>query len=235
MTGEAQSQHSDVPNALAMEVTEMNTQLTTKTDRPRIIPIDADKHTRCRLGQFEQWLNAQYLAWYSPNLARYRDNLLADGKAPLAVLAHLSTIRARYAAILQDNATRDALYILAGERLPEMRQSDTVVNRVPSEWLFPKANGKAFVDEMGTRIRNAIHPKESHVTVKTSQDKADSEYLRPTFAQASVLMASPGVESLAMSNENESPFNRMPLRRSPNDSAPARCRPPQHTATLASG
>ena len=151
---------------------------------PYIVPVDTDKHAKCRLGQFERWLNAQGLAWYAPNLAQYRDVMLADGKAPSTVSAHLSTVRARYDAVLRDNATRDALYTLADERIAETDQADTPSDR------------KAFVDELITRLQNATDPKASTVTVETLQDKADSEHLRPTSAQALALMASPGVDIL---------------------------------------
>jgi site-specific recombinase XerD len=161
------------------------TALTTGTDLPRIIPVDADKHARCRLGQFERWLNAQGLAWYAPDLASYRDAMLTDGKSPSTVRAHLSTVRARYEAILRDNATRDALYSIAGARIAEMGQADTPSNR------------KVFVDELITRLQDATNPKESQVTVSVFQDRADSEHLRLTSDQASALMSSPGVDTLA--------------------------------------
>jgi hypothetical protein len=103
----------------------MNTNLiTTRSTGPEIVPLDADKHAKSRLGQFERWLNRQGLAWYAPDLAQYRDDMLADGKAPSTVSAHLSTVRARYDAILRDNATRDTLYSLAGERIAEVGQAD---------------------------------------------------------------------------------------------------------------
>lgn len=72
----------------------MDTQLAVQT-RPDvlvvIVPADADKHARSRLGQFARWMDGQALPWHSPDLAAYRDAMLADGKAPSTVSAHLST------------------------------------------------------------------------------------------------------------------------------------------------
>jgi hypothetical protein len=54
-----------------------------------IMPADVDKHARSRLGQFARWMTDQALPWHAPNLAAYRDAMLAGGKAPSTVSAHL--------------------------------------------------------------------------------------------------------------------------------------------------
>lgn len=143
-----------------------------------IIPQNADKHTRSRLRQFVAWMDDRGLLWHQPDLAAYRDAMKDAGKAPATVNAHLSTIRARYRAIVRDNTTRDSLYRLAEQ-----------VTGTPSD-------RKSFVDEILIRVENAIDPQVSQVRVKFSQDRADSAHLRLTKEQAEALMVAPGVNTL---------------------------------------
>jgi site-specific recombinase XerD len=140
-----------------------------------IVPPDADKDSKYRLNKFAAWLASSGTAWYAVDLAVYRNHLLATGYAPSTVSAHLSTVRARYAAILRD---RNRFYGLVA------KQTDDVLER------------KAFVDEIIARLQNAIDPQAAPVKVKTSQDVADAAHLRLTSAQASALMAAPGVRTL---------------------------------------
>jgi hypothetical protein len=105
----------------------------TGNTRDVIVPREADKHARSRLGRFARWMTDQALPWHAPDLARYRDAMLVDGKAPSTVSAHLSTVRARYAALMRDDRRRDDLYTLAGGRLP--RQFD----RCPGRKVHPSA------------------------------------------------------------------------------------------------
>ncbi len=137
-----------------------------------------------RLGLFVDWLDAQGQSWHEPDLAAYRDKMLAR-YTPGSTSAHLSTIRARYREIARDNGTRDYLYTKAGEQLTELGQDDTPANR------------KAFVDEALARLENAIDPKATAVKTETKQDRADFEAVRLTRAQASALIASPGINTLA--------------------------------------
>ncbi len=133
------------------------------------------------LTRFATWLDAQRRPWHQPDLAAYRDYLLERGSAksgPLApsiVGAHLSTVRARYRELARD---RDRLYAIVSQ------QTDDPLLR------------KALVDEMVARIENAIAPETAPVAVKTSQDTPDTAHLRLTAAQASALMAAPGLDSL---------------------------------------
>jgi site-specific recombinase XerD len=158
----------------------MPTELILYSDpRTLLIPPGASKDARYRLGKFANWLTKTGRQWYEPDLAGYRDELL-DTYAPSTVSAHLSTIRARYNEILRDNGTRDALYA----RFPHMG-NDTPANR------------KAYVDEILTRLSNAIDPKASQVKQKTHQDRPDSAHLRLTTEQANRLLSLPGVDTLA--------------------------------------
>ena len=155
-----------------------------------LIPTDADKDSRYRLGLFDRWMQAEKRPWHALDLAAYRDHLLEGGSAqgqplsPRTVVVHLSTIRARYAAILRQPATRNELYTAAGEELARLGQPDGPANR------------KALVDELTTRLQNALDPKAAPVKATVIQDRADDEYLRLTPEQASALIQMPGVDTL---------------------------------------
>jgi site-specific recombinase XerD len=159
----------------------MDKSLAITTDvRKLLVPADADKDTKYRIGKFADWLTANGRQWHDPALPVYRDYLLTL-HSPATVAAHLSTLRANYLRLTHDNSIRQRLFDLAGESLRTMRQEDNPANR------------KAFVDERITRLQNAIDPKQSSVKVTKSQDKADGEHLRLTKEQANALLAAPGV------------------------------------------
>jgi site-specific recombinase XerD len=149
-----------------------------------LVPDDAIKDDKHRLGLFVNWLDTTNQSWSAPDLAAYRDWLLhtysGRGGAPLSptsVRTHLSTIRGRYEAILRGNDLRDKLY--------QFTQTATSA-----------ANKKAFVDEAITRLQNAIHADNAPVEVVTRQDRPDDEHLRLSTAQANALIAAPKVDSL---------------------------------------
>jgi len=158
----------------------MDAQLTLRPDKVTVdlVPPDGDKHTRYRLGKFADWLESEGLQWHRVDLTAYRDHLLADGYAPSTVAAHLSTVRSRYQEILRDSTTREALYELAAQA------TDSPADR------------KAFVDEVITRMENAVDPKAAPVRRKVHQDRPDAGYLRLTAEEASALMTAPGLEDL---------------------------------------
>lgn len=151
--------------------------------RSFLIPEDANKDTRYRLGKFTNWLSVTGKPWYEPGLADYRDELI-DAYAPATVSAHLSTIRARYRQILLDNETRKALYARVAEAISQVKAFDTPASR------------KAYVDEILIRLSNAIDPGKSTVKRKTSQDRPDSAHLRLSTEQANHLISLPGVDTL---------------------------------------
>lgn len=153
-------------------------------NRANIVPPDASGHTKHRLEHFVAWLDTNGNIWFSPDLAAYRDFLMSPGRtversgktvysalSPRSTAAHLSTIRGRYNLMLDDNPTRDRLYALA--------PSDDALER------------KAFVDEILTRLRNAVHPKAAKVKVIKKQDEIDADHLRLTKAQADSLIDAP--------------------------------------------
>jgi site-specific recombinase XerD len=156
----------------------------------RLIPVDAGKNKRHRMAKYVQWLDAQGLPWYKPDLKAYRDFLLSMGSVqgePLqesSVAAHLATIRAHYHRLLRRDEVRDALLTMAGKSLVDLGQEDTPANR------------KAMADELILRIQNAIHPDTAPVEVVTSQDKPDARERRLTPQQANDLMDAPGTDTL---------------------------------------
>ena len=79
---------------------------------------------------------------------------------------------------MRDNGIRDLLFQIAGT------QTDNPVER------------KAIVDEILTRLENAINPDNSPVKVIKSQDTPDAAHLRLTRKQAETLLESPGVDTV---------------------------------------
>ena len=149
-----------------------------------LIPMNADKHARYRLCRFTGWLQEQEQPWHEPDLAAYRDSMLAQEYAPATVSAHLCTVRAQYQRLLRDNSVRDALEIAARSAL-ENAGAD-----------FGPSDVEALVRRKLDRLENATDPVHSHVTVRKSQDVADAGHLRLTTAQANALLAAPGVGTL---------------------------------------
>lgn len=165
----------------------MDIELTTRETTPRaaILPADpTSRDQRHRLTRYARWLDGRGEPWHAVDLAAYRDDLLGNPMRASSAGAHLATVRARYKELLRDGATRDELYTLAGERLAALDQDDTPANR------------KAFVDELVTRIESALDPRAAPVKTVTRQDRPDREQLRLTGAQASALLASPGLATV---------------------------------------
>ena len=148
-----------------------------------LLPADAGKDARSRLKRFSAWLDTTGRPWYSPDLAAYRDALRAAGLSPSSIRAHLATVRGRYTALLKDPAVLDRLEAAAYQACL-------------AEGFEPNpANVQAAVGRLTGRIQNAIHPDAAPVTVITRQDRPDDETIRLTSAQASALLAAPGVAS----------------------------------------
>lgn len=160
----------------------MNTRIAkiTAPARSVIVSAEATGDLKHRLTKFARWMHAQGRPWHKPDLGRYRDDLLTT-LAPRSVTAHLSTVRARYVALLSDPHRRDELYSLAGDRLAEIGQEDNPANRA------------AFVVEIEKRIQHAL---KAPVKVKKIQDRPDSDHLRLSGEQAVMLMKSPGLRTL---------------------------------------
>jgi len=152
--------------------------------RALLIPENAGKDRRSRLGAFADWLQETGRTWHTPDLAAYRDHLLTDHKAS-STAAYLATVRGRYRDLLKEDATRAALFEQAAAVLAHQGQEDTPANRA------------ALVGELEKRLENALDPARSAVVQENKQDKIDQEHgTRLTKEQASALIASPGLDSL---------------------------------------
>jgi site-specific recombinase XerD len=164
----------------------MDTQIVSLNADPAalLIPPDADKDTRSRLGAFAEWLKQRGRPWHEPDLRAYRDDMLAQNYAPATIRAHLSTVRARYRRLLRDNDLRDALEIAIREGLEAQGNP------------YGPADVEALVRRKLDRLENAIDPAASPVTTKTSQDRPDAAHLRMTQKQANALLAAPGLDDL---------------------------------------
>jgi integrase len=136
----------------------------------------AGKDPDSRLSLYCDWQDGEGLRWFEPDLAGWRDALLAEGKAPATVSAYLSTVRGAYRRVMRDNATRSMLYDMA-----------------PAS--ASPADRKAFVDELLVRIQNAVHPDTAPVHRTARQDIADSEHLRLTPMQAEMLLNAPDIDT----------------------------------------
>jgi integrase len=135
------------------------------------------KDVTSRLGLFLAWLAGQGLPWAQPDLAAYRDHLLARGLNPSSAGVHLASIRSRYKRVLASNGVRDDLYALAPAGTPPER-------------------AKAFVDEVLVRLHNALDPAAARVKVVEVRDEADADHVRLTPDEAATLLATPGTRSL---------------------------------------
>ena len=155
-----------------------------------LMPAKPSKDEKSRLGFYINWLAETKRSWYQPDLQAYRDYLLfertrADKKgnckpatlSTQTVLAHLATVRGRYAALTRSNEMRDLLFEL--------------VNPNDSE-----AEQRAMVDEFFIRMMNDVHPAAAPVKLVAKQDTADSEHLRMKPYQVSALIQAPGIANL---------------------------------------
>lgn len=155
-----------------------------------LMPENPNKDQKSRLSFYIDWLAANQLAWYQPDLQAYRDYLLYDrsridkrGQRKLAtlsaqtVVAHLATIRGRYSELTRSNEVRDRLFELTN---PDDTESEQ----------------RALVDEFFVRMTNDVHPATAPVKLVDKQDVADSEHLRLKPWQVSALVQSPGISTL---------------------------------------
>lgn len=153
--------------------------------RAVLIPQNAQGVTRQRLARFAGWLEGRAGSLYAPDLAAWRDDLLAEGVKPSSARAYLATVRSRYRALLRGDDLRAGLYDHAGALLARLGQDDSPANRY------------ALVSEALTRLHNALDPQQAAVKVPVQQDKTDAAQLRLSKEQAEALLSAPGVGTLA--------------------------------------
>lgn len=156
-----------------------------------LMPPNGNKDQVSRMGFFVDWLAEIGAAWYRPDLNAYAQYLMHERTridpqtgepfpallSPITVQSHISTIRARYEALLRDNGLRDWLY-----------------SQTPSD--APPASRKALVDEIIVRLHNSIDPANIDIPTYSVLDEADSDHLRLTPAQVRALVRAPGLGSL---------------------------------------
>ena len=159
-----------------------------------LMPDDPNKDQKSRLGFYIEWLTKNGREWYNPDLRIYRDYLLhervrpdKDGNpraatlAPRTVVAHLATIRARYAQLMLNSEVQDDLIDL-GDLAPPDDDDGQKARQMAEMFLV--------------RLQKDVHPSVAQVKVVESQDVADSEHLRLKPYQVSALVQAPGITSL---------------------------------------
>ena len=159
-----------------------------------LMPDKPNKDQKSRLNFYIDWLTSNGREWYSPDLRAYRDYLLNErvrvGKdgtatpatlAPRTVVAHLATIRARYAELLLNSEVHDDL-IDSGDLAG------------PDDIDGQKA--KDMADLFLVRLQKDVHPATAPVKLIEAQDLADSEHLRLKPWQVSALVQAPGISTL---------------------------------------
>jgi len=169
-----------------MEARALTTTDTRQATLALLMPATPSKDQKSRIRRFARWLDDQEADPLAPDLAAYRDHLLDQDYKNSSVSGYLSTIRARYRDLLTDNELRDDLRERARAALEARGERATA------------ADVKAMVDEAMLRLRNGIDPQRSEVKTEKVQDRIDADYgTRLTKEQASVLIGSPGIDTLA--------------------------------------
>ncbi len=159
-----------------------------------LMPEQPSKDQKSRLRFYIEWLSAAGREWYHPDLRAYRDYLLHErtriGKggqrvsatlAPRTVVAHLATIRARYAELLLSSDVHDDLIDLGG-----LAGEDDVDGR----------RAREMADMFLVRLQKDVHPAAAPVKLVEAQDLADSEHLRLKPWQVGALARAPGISTL---------------------------------------
>jgi len=133
------------------------------------------RNDRYTVGIYVNWMRERNRPFLIPHLAEFRDFLLDDQKLKATTVSkYITCVRKLYERFMRD---RDFLYSL-------LRPDTSFLER------------KAIVDEIVTRIENAIHPDEIRVKLETIQDQADEVGRRLTREQANDLLKQPGLKDL---------------------------------------
>lgn len=147
----------------------MTSALTIRKALPWLDPTrQTGESQRHAMRRYMRWLASSGAQPMPPDLRAYRDAMFEDGLTPSSVSAHLSTVRARYQAMLEDAQFRDYLYAL-----PDVTALDSIADK------------RAAVEEIVDRIALAILPSAAPVSVVDEQDRPDSQQVRLTGEQAS--------------------------------------------------
>ena len=134
----------------------------------------ASKDKRNRLSSYIDWLLKMGGAWYRPDLKAYQEVLIDQrGLSPTSAKAHLSTIRARYRALIKDSSIREHL------RREFPSSSDDTGLQHTIDWIIQD-------------IQTGINPRRTRIEI----EPVNTDYLRLTKEQAEQLIAAPGLDSL---------------------------------------
>lgn len=142
-------------------------------------PHSADKNIVSQVNRYNRWLAQTGQRLYQPDLAMYREHLLAT-LAPSSARAHLSSIRRSYKMLIESVEHRAALITSLQRQFP----ADNF------------ATIKAKADEIELRLTRAIDPQRSQVSTQTIQDEEDGKHIRLTPSQGAALMMQPDVNTL---------------------------------------
>jgi site-specific recombinase XerD len=140
-------------------------------------PGDASRGRRTPLTRYVEWLNRYHHHWTDPDLVAFAEHLAAHHFTPETIYSYVCTVRGQYKTLLHDNRIRDALYAI-----------------MPRDADF--ASRKAMVDEVLTRIENALLSANDRAKPLVRQDRPDGDVLRLTPEQANTLLGLPGVDTL---------------------------------------
>ena len=159
-----------------------------------LMPDHPNKDQQSRIQRFIDWLDMMNLAWHSiPSLQPYCYYLQREGKirgdemaglAPATINAHLSTIRSRYRALVNDMGIRSQLMEATRKAAAQSDQVQTF------------ADIKGVVDEIYLRLERGIIQSSVKANETISQDVPDAEFPRLTAEQAQQLLSLPGGSTL---------------------------------------
>ena len=156
-----------------------NSRLPDPFPRPQLPPHSENKNVVSQIRRYNRWLADSGRLLHQPDLSSYRD-LLLETLAPASARVHLSSIRCRYKALIENPQQRAAL-----------------VDRLQQEYATADFGAiKAMADELELRLMRAIDPQRSRVRTESVQDEADSRHIRLTPAQGATLMMRPDLSQL---------------------------------------
>lgn len=130
--------------------------------------VENNKDSVSRMGRYISYLDHMGLAWWDIDLNAYRNYLRAEGLAESSIGSHLSTVRSVY-----------RRFALNRRMIYDMVDVTDFVER------------KAIVDELVTRIENALHSSQGHTQQLTIQDKTDTQHIWLTVSEVTRLIDEP--------------------------------------------
>lgn len=149
-----------------------------------LIPASADKNVISRMSLYVDWLYQSGNHWTSPSLDIYAHYLQSDERqlSASSIQSHLSTIRARYRALVNHPRFKQDLRALTDRAYPDKSEADRRVLYL------------TVLED----IYDALNPElTKHIQPKKKQDIVDSEQLRLTSTQAETLISTPGIRTIA--------------------------------------